>query len=78
MGGVYWTKLQLHTSQVSGREGPTLVPGRHYHCSIQLSSSTMVITGGEGSEGLVTEHSGIAAVIEEEDGLGMPAKEVMH
>ena len=38
----------------------------------------MVITGGEGSEGLVTEHSGIAAVIEEEDGLGMPAKEVMH
>ena len=68
--------LQSHTSQVGGREGPTLVPGRHYHCSIQLSSSTMVITGGEGSEALVTEYSGIAAGTEEED--GTPAKEVMH
>ena len=36
----------------------------------------MVITGGEGSEGLVTEYSGIAAGTEEED--GTPAKEVMH
>ena len=36
----------------------------------------MVITGGEGSEALVTEYSGIAAV-NEEDGVGTPAKEVM-
>ena len=35
----------------------------------------MVITGGEGSEALVTEYSGIAGVTEE-DGLGTPAKEV--
>ena len=26
----------IATTQVGGREGPTLVPGRHYHCSIQV------------------------------------------
>ena len=35
----------------------------------------MVITGGEGSEALVTEYSGIAAV-SEEGGVGTPTKEV--
>ena len=36
----------------------------------------MVITGGEGSEALVTEYSGIAHVTEVEGVLGTSAKEV--
>jgi hypothetical protein len=41
------------------REGFTLQPGRQYHCSIQLSADTIVLTGGYRTESLVTEHSGL-------------------
>jgi hypothetical protein len=41
------------------REGVLLQPGRQQHCSIQLSANTIVLTGGVGTESLVTEHSGL-------------------
>jgi hypothetical protein len=41
------------------REGFPLQPGRWGHCSIQLSADTIVLTGGGGTESLVTEHSGL-------------------
>ena len=28
---------------VGGKEGPTLVPGRHYHCSIQVGSPAQAL-----------------------------------
>ena len=37
----------------------TLQPGRQYHCSIQLTSDTVVLTGGSGTETLVTEFSNL-------------------
>ena len=30
-----------------------------FHCSIQLSADTIVLTGGQYTESLVTEHSGL-------------------
>ena len=39
------------------KAGFTLQPGRQYHCSIQLTSDTVVLTGGSGTETLVTEFS---------------------
>ena len=39
------------------REGFPLDPGRQFHCSIQVSETTIVLTGGLSTEFLVTEHS---------------------
>jgi hypothetical protein len=41
------------------QEGWSLQPGRQDHCSIQLNPTMIVLTGGRGSETLVTEHSGL-------------------
>jgi len=37
----------------------TLQPGRQFHCSVQLTSDTVVLTGGLGTETLVTEFSNL-------------------
>merc|ERR1719507_2994430 len=37
----------------------TLRPGRQFHCSIQLTSDTVVLTGGLSTETLVTEISNL-------------------
>ena len=37
----------------------SLQPGRQFHCSVQLTSDIMVITGGLGTETLVTEFSNL-------------------
>jgi hypothetical protein len=41
------------------KEGFTLQLGRQFHCSIQLSADTIVLTGGHTTGSLVTEHSGL-------------------
>ena len=46
-----------------------ILAAKAFQLSTQVSSSTMVITGGEGSEALVTEYSGIAT-FSEDDGMG--------
>jgi len=38
------------------REGSPLVPGRQYHCSIQLTASSLVLIGGQLAEDQVTEY----------------------
>merc|ERR1719367_417836 len=37
----------------------TLQPGRQFHCSVQLASDTLVLTGGLGTENLVTQFSSL-------------------
>ena len=50
--------MDLETGQ--SREGWSLEPGRQYHCSIQLSSDLVVLTGGYRTETVVSQHSGLA------------------
>jgi len=50
---------ELVTGEGSSRESFTLEEGRMGHCSIQLSESTIVLTGGQLHPNLVTEYSGI-------------------
>jgi len=50
---------ELVTAEGSAMESFTLEEGRMGHCSIQLSESTIVLTGGQLHPSLVTEYSGI-------------------
>jgi len=43
----------------TAQEGPQLAPGRRLHCSVQTSPSSVILTGGSGSESLVTSHSSL-------------------
>jgi len=48
---------------VSNYAFPVPWPGRRDHCSIQVSPSTIVLTGGLDTEALVTEVSGIGGAV---------------
>ena len=37
--------------------GFSLETGRQFHCSIQIDETSIVLTGGLGTESLVTEHT---------------------
>ena len=63
VGGAY-SPSDTELMPVDGGEGMesfTLQPGRDHHCSIQVSDSTIILTGGQFTESLVTEHSGLQA-----------------
>jgi len=62
--------LAAYNAEVMPAEGgvsnyafPIPWPGRRDHCSIQVSGSTIVMTGGLDTEDLVTEVSGIGGVV---------------
>jgi len=57
IGGVWSSETtEVITLEEGHREGSPLVPGRQYHCSIQLTASRLVVIGGQEAEDQVTEY----------------------
>merc|ERR1711971_1054543 len=60
VGGIeYSNTTELLKEDGTAEESFPLLPGRSEHCSVQVSTSSLVVIGGSGAWSLVTEYSGL-------------------